>query len=495
MLEPNPRSWDAKGIPMKTNKRSFIRKALAGGLAVAACVAMTLPMHAQSQSSKPDWRELYAYTLGMQAYVFGFPYVYLPSVRWDWVTVPKPAGAITPYAPLNHFFNVRKLATPEYRGGGSPNNDTLYSVAWVDVTKEPLILSHPDMGDRYFAFEMASLDSDNFAYVGTRTTGSKKGSFAIVGPRWKGTLPKEVKALPPSRTNSILILGRTLVDGEADLPAVRKLQDQYKLVPLSLWGKKDAVLPESRDVWKPFDPKTDPLAEWKTMNRAMTGNPPQARLAKLVELFGKIGIGPGQDVDKMDAATKRGLARAAVDGRELLNDAVRSGALGKQVNGWSFPPATMGRAGLSDHFLLRAALQCFSGIIANDPAEAIYFNSAVDSTGQAFDGTKRYTLRFPPGQLPPVKAFWSVTMYDPTFNLVENPINRYAIGNRTQNLKKDADGGLTIYIQGDSPGKDKESNWLPSPKSGSFFMLLRTYLPDPEIVEQKWVPPGVVKVN
>lgn len=480
---------------METTKRFLTSGAFAAVLAVAAFMAMTLPMHAQSPSSNSDWKEQYAYTLGIQAYVFGFPYVYLPSLRWAWVTVPQPPGSITPYAPLNHFFNVRELATAAYRDGGSPNNDTLYSAAWVDVTNEPLILSHPEMGERYFTFEMASLDSDNFAYVGTRTTGSRAGSFAIVGPNWKGTLPEGVKALPPSRTNSILILGRTLVDGNADLPAVRNLQDQYTLIPLTLWGKKDAALPVSRDVWRPFDRETDPLAEWRTMNRAMTENPPEARLAKLVELFGKVGIGPGQDIDKMDASTKRGLARAAVDGRALLNQVILSGDLGKRVNGWSIPPSALGRAGLNDDFLLRAALQSLSGIIANDPAEAIYFNTAIDSTGQTFDGNKRYTLRFPPGQLPQVKAFWSITIYDPTFNLVDNPINRYAIGNRTPDLKQDADGGLTLHIQGDSPGKNRESNWLPSTKSGSFFLLLRAYMPGPEIVEQKWAPPGVVRVN
>jgi hypothetical protein len=140
---------------------------------------------AQDPAAKTDWREQYAYTLGVQAYVFGFPYVYLPSLRADWVTRPKAASDITPYAPINHFSHVRNLADASYRGGGSPNQDTLYSTAWLDVGKEPVILSHPDMGDRYFAFELAGIDSDNFAYVGKRTTGSKAGSFAIVGPGWR----------------------------------------------------------------------------------------------------------------------------------------------------------------------------------------------------------------------------------------------------------------------------------------------------------------------
>jgi hypothetical protein len=463
-------------------------------LIVLSCV-VGLAATVQATEGKSDWREDYAYTLGVQAYVFGFPYVYLPSLRWSWVTVPKPAGSVTPYAPLNHFHHVRNLADATYRDGGSPNNDTLYSIAWVDVSKEPVILSHPDMGDRYFTFELASLDSDNFAYVGKRTTGGKAGSFALVGPQWKGTLPEGVTPLSPSRTSSILILGRTLVDGKADAPAVNALQDQYRLTPLSFWDKKDAKLPESRDVWKPFDSTSDPLGEWETMNRAMTEDPPEARLAQLVTLFGKIGVGPGQDLGKLDEATKRGLARAAVDGRMLLKRAINSGALGKQINNWNIPPRSFGRAGLANDFLLRGSLQCMGGIIANEPEEAVYYNTTQDGAGQLFDGAKKYKMHFAPGQLPKVKGFWSITMYDTTFNFTPNPINRYALGDRTAGLKKDADGGLTIYIQSISPGKDKESNWLPTPTNGSFLMVMRTYIPGAEIVEQQWAPPAVKRAE
>ncbi len=467
-------------------------------IAVALISALALiPALSQSQEQPPqsDWRENYAYTLGVQAYAFGFPYVYLPSLRWSWVTVPKPAGGMTPYAPLNHFHHVRNLADATYRDGGSPNNDTLYSIAWVDVSKEPVILSHPNMGDRYFTFELACLDSDNFAYVGKRTTGGKAGSFALVGPQWKGKLPRGVKKLSPSRTSSILILGRTLVDGKTDVPAVNALQDQYTLTPLSFWGKKNPKLPESRDVWAPFSPESDPLAEWKTINRAMTEDPPEARLAQLVTLFSKVGVGPGQDVDKLDEATKRGLARAAVDGRKLLKDAIDSGALGKQVNNWNIPPRTFGRAGLNDDFLLRGSLQCMGGIIANEPEEAVYYNTTKDGAGERFDGTKKYTIHFAPGQLPKVNGFWSITLYDTTFNLTPNPIDRYSLGDRTAGLQKDADGGLTIYIQSTSPGKDKEFNWLPSTADGSFIMIMRTYMPGEKIVEQSWAPPAVVRAD
>jgi hypothetical protein len=241
------------------------------------------------------WREDYAYSLGLQAYIFGFPWIYLPTIRWSWVTQPKPPSGITPYAALNHFFNVQKLADASYRDGGAPNNDTLYSIAWMDVRKEPVILSHPEMGDRYFTFEFASLDSDNFAYVGLRTTGAKSGHFAIVGPGWAGTLPSGVQRLDPSRTGAVLCIGRTLVDGAKDAPNVRRLQAQYRLTPLSLWNKTDAVVPQDRNVFRPFDTGADPLAEWKTMNKAMTEEPPHGNQLEIVKPFASIGIGPGQD--------------------------------------------------------------------------------------------------------------------------------------------------------------------------------------------------------
>lgn len=443
-------------------------------------------------TSRSDWREDYAYTLGVQAYVFGFPYVYLPSLRADWVTRPKSGDELPLYAPLNHFSHVRNLADATYRGGGSPNQDTLYSTAWLDVGKEPIILSHPDMGDRYFAFELAGIDSDNFAYVGKRTTGSKAGSFAIVGPGWKGQLPAGVRALPPSLTPSVLMFARTLIDGPADAKTVNALQDQYTLIPLSLWGRKGAALPASRDVWQPYETKTDPLGEWRTMNRAMTENPPEARLGKLVGLFAKVGVGPGQDIDKMDEATKRGLARAAVDGRKLIKAAIDSGQLGRQVNNWNIPPRTLGRAGLVDDFMLRASVQAMGGIISNELEETVYFNTTKDGAGRPLDSSKNYMIRFAPGQLPKVNAFWSITMYDPTFNFTDNVLDRYSLGDRSKGLQKDSDGGLTFYIQRNSPGKDKEANWLPSPQSGPFFLILRTYMPGAEIVEQNWAPPPVV---
>jgi hypothetical protein len=453
----------------------------------------TQPIPLSSPKEKPidDWREQYAYALGMQAYIYGFPYVYMSEVRWG--QVGKKVDPILPHAAVNHFWNNQVMGGPESQAGGSPNNDTLYSIAWLDLSKEPLILSVPDLGDRYYTMEIASFDSDNFAYVGMRTTGTKAGNYAIVGPSWNGELPAGVQRLTSSRTPSAFILGRTLLRGPDDLPAIRAVMAQYKLTPLSFWSKPGETAPESYDVLKPFDRKTDPLADWKTMNATMAANPPPSRHALLLNQFVQIGIGPGLDVDKLDEATKRGLARAAIDGRNLLDAAIRQGARQKNVNGWNYPPPDMGRAGDKDDFLLRAALQCMWGIVANDPAEAIYLNTSIDPEGQQLTGANSYVMHFAKGELPEVKAFWSITLYDAKHNLVANPIKRYALGDRDK-LKFNADGSLDIYIQNESPGTDKEPNWLPSP-SGEFNLVLRSYLPSAAIQEQRWTPPSVKRVS
>jgi hypothetical protein len=231
------------------------------------------------------------------------------------------------------------------------------------------------------------------------------------------------------------------------------------------------------------------------MNRAMTEDPPEERLAKLVELFGRVGIGPGQDVEAQDEATKRGLARAAVDGRQLIVDINRSKNpfMGQKVNGWSIPPNTFGRYGLVDDFLLRAVL-CYAGIITPWAEDAYATNTTTDFNGDLVDGAKRYVIHFTPAQVPKVLGFWSLTLYDATFNLTPNPIDRYSIGNRTRGLKFDADGGLTVYLQHESPGKDKESNWLPAPPSGIFTLTFRAYWPDKSIAGGKWAPPGITPV-
>lgn len=470
---------------------------------LACSLGIGSPSLAQATSSstpEPEaWRENYAYTLGVQAYVFGFPYVNLPMIRWAWVTQepkPGPNHDQTPYAAVNHFFHWRSLTDATYRGGGGPNNDTLYSIAWIDVSKEPVILSHPDLADRFFIFQMAGMDGDNFAAVGTRATGSKAGHFAIIGADWKGSLPSGVKALPRVPGNHVFMIGRTLVNGPKDVAAVNRLQDQYTLTPLSYWGKKGVTLPAEHIAWQPYNAKTDPLADWKTMNKAMGEDPPAPRYASLMTLFSKIGIGPGLNIESLDEATKKGLARAAIDGRELITS-INKGpnpSMGTKIDGWGVPPLTYGRLGLLDDYLMRAVI-CQAGMIAPWIEDNWTAVTTTDSKDVLLDGSKKYVIHFAPGKLPDVKGFWSLTLYDNTDNLNPNPINRYSIGNRTEGLKTDADGGLTVYIQHDTPGKDKESNWLPSPESGKFRFAFRAYWPGEAVQKGLWNPPGIVEVK
>ena len=340
--------------------------------------------------------------------------------------------------------------------------------------------------------EIVDFMGDNFAYVGVRTTGTEAGHYAIVGPGWKGELPDGVKQLPASSTPWATILGRTFLKGEDDLKTVFSIQDQYKLTPLSQWGKPDAKPPNIPEIWKPLDPKTDPLAEWKTINRAMIEVPPAARDADLLQSYARIGIGPGIDVEAQDGSTKRGLARAAVDGRKIIAGAFAGGYLQKQVNGWNYPPPATGRPTPSRDWLFRA-VQMLAGFVANDPEEAIYLNVSRDGAGKPLSGENNYVIHFDKGGQPKVKAFWSVTMYNPKYNLVANPINRYSLGDRS-GMKEDKDGSLTIYVQKDSPGAEKEANWLPAPE-GQFFLILRTYLPAEDLVKQTWQPPSVTLVE
>lgn len=453
------------------------------------------PTSASSGSATPaqNWREQYAYSVGMQAYVYAFPLLYLTQLRHKWTT----DSTSVPYSALNHFYHFRNIPDASYKAGGSPNNDTLYSWGFFDLSKEPVVLAHPDMGKRYFTFEIADMYSNNVGYVGKRTTGSRAGAYLIAGPGWQGKKPSNVLKVIHSRTPYVLVFGRTFVNGPDDVAAANKLQDQYRVVPLSLWGKSGDTLPESRDVWAPFDPKADPLADWKTINRAMTENPPAAKDRQLLEMFATVGIGPGltDTMENLDTASKKGLAQAAADGPAMVEGMLAAGVSNRNVNGWLFPPQTLGRQGAVDDDFRGRAVCSVGGIICNDADEAVYIVAFTDSAGEPLDGTHRYTLRFEKGGLPPAHEFWSLTLYGADHNLVANSIGRYAIRDRTPGVKTAADGSITLYLQPNSPGPDLESNWLPTPKNGPFNMALRSYVPGESIRKQRWQPPTVKRIE
>jgi hypothetical protein len=441
-----------------------------------------------------NWREDHAYNLGVSAFLYGLPYAYFQGLRYKypWVKATPEANARA-----NQFWHQRDFTSPKEKDGGTPNTNLFYSVASFDVSKEPLILSVPEINDRYYTHQFMSMDSDNFAYVGTRATGTRAGHYAIVGPNWKGTLPEGVVALPPSRTPFGMIYGRTWVDGPADLPKAIAIQNQYQLTPLSVWGKPNARAPEVETPWAPLDPKADPLAVWKNINRALTENPPDARHAAILGQFAKIGVGPGQDVDRMDEATKRGLLRAAADGRLLIRKAFVQ-SMGKRVGSWGYPPPAVGRSTQVDDYMLRAVTALVGNGI-NDQEENVYMVNPRDADGKQLNSAERYGIRFAPGQLPKAdpRGYWSLTLYGMDNDLVENPIKRYTFANKPAgSFKTDADGSVTFHVQADSPGADKEANWLPSPAGGKpFYLILRIYLPGKDILEQRYVPPSVTRIN
>ena len=435
-----------------------------------------------------DWQAEYAYSYGLQAFIYGFPYVYLAQCRYKWTNEPRDPEHV-PYSAVGQFWHARDVLDATYQDGGNPNNDTMYSIAWVDLTEEPVILSHPDMGGRYFSFQLAGMTSDNFDYVGQRTTGSAAGDFALTGPGWEGELPEGVKATAPARTPWILCLGRTLVDGPDDVVNVREIQSQYRLTPLSLWGQPGAMAPERRDVLKPIEMSDDPLGPWKTLNAVLGENPPPEEHAVLLEQFATIGIGPGLDVEAQPHVVKDSLVRAAGAGMQVLKQYFLGGAWATVVNGWRYPPRELGRAG--DDFLLRAAGQALGGIIANDPPEAVYLVNMDDADGDKLAGDRRYELSFEHHTLPPVDSFWSLTMYKEDMNLVPNPADRYSIGERTAGLQRDPDGALTISIQAEAPGEGRAANWLPCPAQGTWFVILRLYRPQAEVIDATWECPPI----
>ncbi|MFO7533099.1 MAG: DUF1254 domain-containing protein [Candidatus Limnocylindrales bacterium] len=445
-----------------------------------------------ARPERPDWRSEYAYTAGVQAFVYGFPYIYYAQLRHAWVTNERDPEVV-PYAAVNHFWHAGRLLDASYRDGGSPSTDTLYSLAWLDLREEPVILSHPDMGERYYTFQLAGFTSDNFAYVGQRTTGTEAGDFAIVGPGWEGDLPAGVQRVQAAPTPWILVLGRTAVNGAADLPNARVMQQQYRLTPLSLWGIADAAVPDRRDVYAPA-PASDPLAPWKTLNVMLAENPPPPHHALVLDQLRDIGIGPDLDVEAQPAVVREALARAAAAGTALVRQQFASGDWASQVNGWRYPPPEVGRFG--DDFLKRAADQCLAGIAANDPAEAVYLLNFQDADGTPFTPQGRYELHFRADELPPVDAFWSLAAYTAAdLNLIPNEADRYSVGDHSGNLTRTNDGGLTLYLQCEAPDSGASGNWLPTSGNQPWFLILRMYRPGPAVLDGSWRCPAVSRVD
>ncbi len=481
----------------KTLRPRALALALAAGLAVAAPTAL----RAQAAATAPtaavaaaDSKENYAYALGMMAAVYGYPMINNTTKRY--FMTEKPMGIVS--GTLNGFFHVPRPANADDKYSASVISDLYYSVGWIDVSKEPLVVTVPDAGERYYGIQLMEMYSDIFGYIGQRATGNKAGSFLIAGPGWKGKVPKGIAGVYRSPTPTALMLMRILFreNDAADIEKMKQLQRDTVTAPLSYWLAKKPYVNEDRNVIDPVLPKADPLWFFRTLNRGMTENPPPAKDQALVDMLKAVGIGPGlgDDFSRLDESTRRGLQRAQADGMKLLQDTLKTGDT-KVVNQWGYGEKSWGRTAQSNDFMTRAVSQSMAGMQEHHIEEVVKLRTYNDGSGQPLDGANnRYVISFGPGQIPKAKSFWSVTLYDEKFALVANEINRYSRGSTNKDMKFGADGSLEIFLQADRPADDKLGNWLPAPK-GPFNLFLRGYLPGEDLIKQTYAPPPVQRVQ
>jgi hypothetical protein len=375
-----------------------------------------------------------------------------------------------------------------------PNFDTLYSSAWLDLTSGPVVVSTADTGGRYFMLPMLDMWSDVFAVPGKRTNGTGAASFAVVPPGWSGQLPADVGRLD-APTSYVWIIGRTQTNGVKDYDAVHKVQDGYRVTLLADRGKASRAVEHAID--PAIDTKTEPLRQingmapvdyFKRGAELMKLNPPHLTDWSTVARLRRIGIEPGKSFDAGKVASDV-LARAAAAGLKLMHD--KTPTLARIANGWQMNTDTMGVYG---NYYLKRAIVAMVGLGANQVEDAIYPLNVSDADGKPVTGGSKYVLHFTKDELPPVDAFWSLTLYDEEGFQVANPLNRFAIGDRDA-LKFGADGSLDLYVQNENPGSDKEPNWLPSPKSGALALTLRLYAPKPQVADGRWSPPPIRRAN
>ncbi len=445
---------------------------------------LALSMHQQNLNAKPTGgtanpKEQFeqALRIGTQAYIWGYSLVALKRTLHQL--------AVRRRMRINQFTRSEYLATPQSKADFFLNNDTLYANAWLDLQQEPIILHVPDTQGRYYSIQLIDAYANTFAYVGRRVTGTKESNYALVSPTWKGNLPTGIKKIK-SPTNTVWCIARTLVEGEDDLPVARTLQQQYTLTPLSAYGTASQTQAPPSPL--PQRDASSDLQFYDELCVALQNDPPGEDESPLLALFAQVGISPNRQPSQeiKDQATLDGLKQAILAGERLIDQTVSQ--LEITVNGWK---VTHKVGNYGKNYLLRAAI-AKARLAANTDEESLYFRTNLDGTGKPLSGANRYVLRFDSGYLPPVDAFWSLTVYQLDRSLVANPINRYAISDRTKELQYNADGSLDIYIQHKVP-VGKESNWLPTPADG-FSLNLRAYQPRAELLAGAYKVPLVKRV-
>lgn len=431
-----------------------------------------------------------------EAYIYGYPLVDHYRIQYDYF---QDSTSSEFKAPWNHISNIARVYTPKDVAVQTPNSDTPYSFVGLDLRAEPIVLTVPEIeAKRYFMIQFIDAYTFNFDYVGSRTTGNKAAKFMVAGPNWKGETPEGIDKVLNSETQFVTAFYRTQLLNPADIDNVKKIQDQFKAEPLSSFLNTEApTAVEKIDFIKPLTPEAQrsSLDLFKIMNFAMQYTPANSTETELMERFAKIGVGAGKEFDvekltpEVKAAMEKGIQEAWTEDFANLKKKFDSGEI---TSGDVFGT----REYLKNNYLYRMA-GAVVGIFGNSKQEAMYPFYGVDSDGNALDGTSnKYTLHFAEGELPPVNAFWSLTMYKmPQSLLVENPINRYLMNSpMIPNFVKDKDGGITLYLQNESPGKAKEANWLPAPK-GPFVAVMRLYWPKEAALDGTWKNPPLELVK
>lgn len=450
------------------------------------------------EKTRPSIAETKA--IAEDGFIYGLPIVMNYAVMYEYAVDAKSSQF---KAPFNNIYNMHHVTTPEDTAIITPNSDTPYSFLWLDLRAEPMVISVPAVAkERYYSVQLIDGNTYNFGYIGSRATGNEPGDYLVVGPDWKGKTPAGIKKVFPATTPFALAAFRTQLFNPGDMPNVEKVQAGYKGQPLSTFLKQPTP---------PAAPKIDFLPAtsegvkdnfFEYLDFALQVVPTAPEDKDVRARLATIGVGPGKtfEVKDMSAEHKAAILQGLKAGDDKVDKWLASGM--KNINGWSVGAFFGDRAFYKGDWLMRAGA-AKGGLYGNDAVEAMYPFARTTATGEPLDASKHnYTITFPAGQLPPVNAFWSVTMYDGKSQLlVKNPINRYLINSpMLPGMQKDSDGSLTLYIQKDSPGEAKEANWLPAPND-TIYLVMRLYWPrttPPSILpagKGTWKPPAVKQVS
>jgi hypothetical protein len=438
--------------------------------------------------------EGWAWLYGTEAYIYGFPMIMMDLTKTAGTAASTP-GEMS--APVNQFSVMTRYPDASFRAVARTGLDTLFAVSWADLDKEPLVLSVPDTNGRYYVIALFDMWSNVFASIGKRTTGTSAANFLIAGPGWQGHVPVNVEQVFHSPTRFVWVNGQMQANGPQDYEVVNMLQKQYKLTPLSYWGQPYTP-PSEVQLTAGVDTKTPTLEQVQKMDAGtyfgrlahlMKDNPSAAADAPMVEKLKKLGIEPGKDFDitKIDPHMAKGLQRA-MGAFALLEKGVKKL---NTVNGWIVMPKDMADYGTD--YTTRAGI-AMVGLGAIQPIDIDYPTAFDDGDGKPFDGANRYVLHFDKGQTPPTNVSWSLSMYDPQGFYVPNSINRFNLA-AWMPLHFNPDGSLDFYIQANSPGSDKEANWLPAPASGTFNLVVRNFWPKESALNGAYKLPPVKKVQ